>query len=83
MTMRPNMKKNIPAALARGSRRLLESEDGQGMTEFALLNLLIIVGGGLVALGVNDQFPGLLPTILNGFNVMIHGYYLVLGLPFP
>jgi hypothetical protein len=63
------------AALERMSA-VLACESGQGMTEFAIINFALFAGTAI-------SYFAILPLIVNAYNTIIHGYYLVLGLPFP
>ena len=57
-------------------RRRLLGESGQAAPEYALITFLLVFGGGaaLVMFG---------PTAVNAYNIYIHGFYFVLGLPIP
>jgi hypothetical protein len=56
--------------------RALGSEDGQGMTEYALVTTGLLVGAGV-------SLFFFIPQAIQGYRTYILGFYLVLGLPFP
>ena len=52
-------------------------QSGQAMVEYALLNFGVLAGAGSIGWWV------IVPRVIEAYDIHIHGYYLVLGLPFP
>ena len=62
--------------LVRRLLRLLASDSGQAMTEYALLTAALIFATGFVGLSI-------LPRFIRAFQAYFDSYYVILNLPIP
>jgi hypothetical protein len=57
-------------------RSLARRQAGQGLSEYVLINAFFLLSGAFL-------LQSWAPSMVNGLNVYLHGFYFVLSMPFP
>jgi hypothetical protein len=71
-----NRKLGFPGRVPTLFSRFLHEEDGQEVTEYAVTSFALLLGGAA-------SFFTFIPSALNAYNIYIHSFYMILGLPIP